>query len=287
MAKTRTIGNPLSWSAQSLGRTGTHLADMVGHVRSDRADTPPKVQQIGMQDIRDALRAGMDDFAVFRSDVMFLCLFYPVIGLALVWAAFNAALAPFVFPLMAGFALLGPVAAIGLYELSRRREMGAPASWGDAAHLFSAPSVGAMVLLGLVLLTLFLGWMGAAFVVYLATMGPEMPASASAFIGDVFGTGAGWMMMLIGIPVGAAFAAVVLAISIVSFPLLLDRDVGLPRAVATSWQVTRENPKTVAAWGLIVAVGLVLGSIPAFLGLILVMPVLGHATWHLYRRAVA
>lgn len=282
----KTIGNPLSWGAQSVGKAGAHLADMAGHVRSDRADKPPVVRRIDTEDIRQALRKGMADFAAFRSDVMFLCLIYPIIGLVLVWAAFNAALAPFIFPMMAGFALLGPIAALALYELSRRREMGAPASWGDALHLFSAPSVGAIVLLGLVLLAIFLAWMGVAYLIFLATMGPELPVSASTFMAEVFGTAEGWMMILIGIPAGAVFAAVVLAISVVSFPLLLDRDVGLPRAVATSLQVTRENPKTVAIWGLVVAVGLALGSIPFFLGLVLVMPILGHATWHLYRRAV-
>ena len=106
------------------------------------------------------------------------------------------------------------------------------------------------------------------------------------FLREVLTTGAGWTMILVGCGVGFLFAALVLATSVVSFPLLLDRDVGLPVAVITSMRVAAANPLPIAVWGLIVAGGLLLGSIPFFLGLIVVMPILGHATWHLYRRTV-
>jgi uncharacterized membrane protein len=118
------------------------------------------------------------------------------------------------------------------------------------------------------------------------TLGPEPPASVAAFFSDVFTTGAGWTMIAVGVGVGFLFAVLVLAISVVSFPLLLDRDVGLPTAVITSVRAVAANPETMAIWGLIVAAGLVIGSIPFFLGLAIVLPVLGHATWHLYRRIV-
>ena len=117
-------------------------------------------------------------------------------------------------------------------------------------------------------------------------MGPEAPVSTTAFLRDALTTGAGWAMILIGMATGFVFAMVVLAISVVSFPLLLDRNVGLPVAVVTSVRVATRNPRAICAWGLIVAVSLALGSLPAFLGLIIVLPVLGHATWHLYRLAV-
>jgi uncharacterized membrane protein len=118
------------------------------------------------------------------------------------------------------------------------------------------------------------------------TLGPEPPISAQAFLRDVLTTGSGWTMIIIGMGVGFIFALAVLAISVVAFPLMLDREVGLGNAVATSLRVFAENPLPIAAWGVIVAGGLVLGSIPAFLGLIFVLPVLGHATWHLYRKTV-
>lgn len=283
---TRTIGNPLSWTAQALGRGGHHLADLAGHVQSHQTGRPPVVHKINVTDIRIALRRGLEDFAAFRSDVVFLCLIYPVIGLVMIWAAFNAALAPLIFPMVAGFALLGPVAAIGLYELSRRREAGLSAGWGDAIGLIRSPSLGAIVLLGAYLLALFAAWMGAAYLIFLGTMGPVLPVSAVAFLRDAVTTPEGWMMILLGIPAGALFAGLVLAISIVAFPLILDRDAGLVQAVAVSLRVTWANPGPVILWGAFVALSLAIAAIPFFLGLVVVMPVLGHASWHIYRRAV-
>lgn len=282
----KTIGNPLSWTARALGRGGHHLADMAGHIQSHDDAGPPVVRRIDGTDIGLALRMGLEDFAAFRSDVVFLCLIYPVIGLGLVWAAFNAALAPFIFPMTAGFALLGPVAAIGLYELSRRREAGLSASWGDAFELIRSPALGAIILLGAYLLALFAAWMGTAYLIFLVTMGPTLPESAMAFLRDAATTPEGWSMILLGVPAGAVFAGLVLAISVVAFPLILDRHTGLAVAVATSLRVTRANPGAVILWGMIVAVSLAIAAIPFFLGLVVVMPVLGHATWHLYRRAI-
>jgi uncharacterized membrane protein len=129
-------------------------------------------------------------------------------------------------------------------------------------------------------------WLGAAMAIYTLTLGPEPPASLVSFARTVFTTEAGWALMILGVGVGFLFAVLVLAISVVSFPLLLDREVGLKAAVATSVRAVMANPGPMALWGLIVAGGLVAGSIPLFLGLIIVMPVLGHATWHLYRRVV-
>jgi uncharacterized membrane protein len=106
------------------------------------------------------------------------------------------------------------------------------------------------------------------------------------FVRDVLTTSAGWTMIVLGLIVGFAFALLVLAISVVSFPLLLDRHVGVPTAIITSVRVARKNPRVIATWGLIVAAGLVLGSVPLFIGLVVVMPILGHATWHLYRHAI-
>ena len=121
--------------------------------------------------------------------------------------------------------------------------------------------------------------------IYQLTLGPEPPVSIAAFVRDVFTTRTGLEMIVAGVSVGFLFAALVLAISVVSFPLLLDRDVGLSTAVWTSIRAVAAN-RPMAVWGLIVAGSLVIGSIPAFLGLIVVMPVLGHATWHLYRKVV-
>ncbi|WP_412507569.1 DUF2189 domain-containing protein [Roseovarius sp. SYSU LYC5161] len=281
----KTIGNPLSWAAGAVigsGRTAGELAASLG----GEVTHPPETRPLTRSDIRIALRKGLDDFTARRSDVMFLVAIYPVIGICLAVAAFDMALLPLLFPLAAGFALLGPVAAIGLYEMSRQREAGAKSGWGAAFSVLRTHNIGPVLGLGLYLLALFVAWMFAAHLIYTITLGPQPPASAGAFLQDVFMTGAGWSMMILGVGVGFVFACVVLVISLISFPMLIDRQVGLPVAVMTSVQVARQSPVTVAGWGLIVAVAMTLGSLPLFLGLIVVLPVLGHATWHLYRGAV-
>jgi uncharacterized membrane protein len=284
----RTIGNPLSWSVDRAGDVGRHLrsvAELLGG-EEGRADALPKVRRITYADLRDALRKGVEDFSAFRTDVFFLVLIYPAVGVFLTWAALDRNLLPLIFPAISGFALIGPVAAVGLYEMSRRREKGQEASWADGFNVIGSPSFGAIFVLGLFLVALFFLWIMAASGVYGLTMGPEAPESVGVFLRDLFATSAGWTMIVVGCGVGFLFAVVALAASVVSFPLLLDRPVGLPIAVVTSVRVTMMNPGPIAAWGLIVAAGLAVGTLPVFLGLILVMPVLGHATWHLYRKAV-
>lgn len=284
----KTIGNPLSWSARQMGRTGEHLAASASHLGGDAGSTAaPVVSSLTLGDLRASLRAGWDDFLACRTDAVFAVLVYPLVGLALIAFGFQLDNLPKLFPLVAGFALLGPVAAVGLYEMSRRRELGEPTNWRSAFGVIGSPSFGAILTLGLYLLVLFVMWMLTAVSVYNWTLGPGTPASLQAFLNDVLTTPAGWMMIILGFGSGFVFALCALAVSVVSFPLLLDRNVGVPVAMVTSVQVLRKSPAVTLAWGGIVALGLALGSLPFLAGLIIVIPVLGHATWHLYRRAVA
>jgi uncharacterized membrane protein len=246
----------------------------------------PAIQRIGLEDLKDALRKGLEDFGECRTDVIFLCLIYPIIGVVLARAAFGHDMFQMLFPLASGFALLGPFAAIGLYEMSRRRERGEEISWADAFGVLRSPAFGAILALGVLLMAIFLVWLLAAQAIYAATMGPEPPASLGSFLRDVFTTGPGWALIIIGNGVGFLFAVLALSISVISFPLLLDRKVGVATAIWTSIRSVIANPKTMAEWGLIVTADLVIGSIPIFVGLIVVLPVLGHATWHLYRKVV-
>lgn len=281
------IRNPAEWAAEQLEHAGAAVARAGHSVRGDvHPRTPPTIRTIGTDEIKDALRLGIGDFGAWRSDVLFICIVYPLAGLVLARLAFGYDMLPLLFPLASGFALIGPVAAVGLYEMSRRREQGLEISWLDAFAVVRAPAFGAILVLGLVLLAIFLVWLGAAWAIWEATLGPEPPASIGGFLGDVLATGAGWAMIILGCGVGFVFALLVLTISVVSFPMLLDRDVGLATAVTTSIRAVAANPRPMALWGLIVAGGLLLGSLPVLLGLILVMPVLGHATWHLYRKLV-
>jgi uncharacterized membrane protein len=246
----------------------------------------PVVRRISPSDLYQSLARGIDDFAAMPSHAVFLCVVYPLLGIFLISMTLGNSLLPLAFPIAAGFALVGPLAAIGLYELSRRREAGLDSSSSHALDVLHSPSLGAIVALGVLLLAIFLVWLAVADAIYVANFGYGAPASLHQFVDAVFKTSAGWNLIIVGTGVGFLFAVLVLAISAISFPLLLDRDVGAAVALLTSIRVVAANPVTMALWGLIVAALLLIGSIPFFLGLTVVMPVLGHATWHLYRRAV-
>ncbi|MGA8650941.1 MAG: DUF2189 domain-containing protein [Xanthobacteraceae bacterium] len=250
------------------------------------APAPLEIRRITPADVLQALARGLDDFAAMPSHAVFLCVIYPLIGLCLIAFVSGYALLPLAFPIAAGFALIGPFAAIGLYELSRRREAGLDTSSSRAFDVLHSRSIGAIVALGVLLMLIFLVWVAVADAIYVANFGYTAPASIAQFASDVFTTSAGWNLIMVGTGIGFLFAVVVLTISAISFPLLLDRDVGAAVAVFTSIRVVLANPISMALWGLIVAALLVAGSLPFFLGLTVVMPVLGHATWHLYRKAV-
>ena len=247
----------------------------------------PAVYKISVADVFDALSLGFDDFREKPSHYVFLCLMYPVAGIALFAWSSGANMLPLIFPMMSGFALLGPIAALGLYEISRRRELGMDTSWKHALDVRHSPAVPAIVAVGLMLFALFIAWLLTAQAIYIRHFGDAAPSSFMAFVSNVLTTPAGHAMMVWGDVTGFAFAVLVLAMTVVTFPILLDRDCGAVAAIDTSIRATVTNPVPVAMWGLIVAILLFVGMLPFFAGLALVLPILGHATWHLYRKLVA
>lgn len=281
----QTIGNPLSWIAQAFGGGAQGVSAGVQEL-GGAEDGQVQIRDIHVSDLKEALSRGRADFLALRTDVIFIVVIYPMVGLLLTWFALNNQGLYLLFPLISGFALLGPVAAIGLYEMSRRREQGVKASWGDGFRVIASPSILPILVMGGFLAAVFIVWMICAHFIYGLTLGPETPESVSIFLQETFTTLPGWLMISIGSAIGFFFAAVVLAISFVSFPLLVDRSVGVPVAVVTSLNIAKRNPRTVAAWGAIVVVMLSIGVLTLFVGLIFVLPILGHATWHLYRKAV-
>src|SRR4051812_27620383 len=251
------------------------------------AAAAPIIRTIGLSDLSDALRLGWEDFKAVPSHAIILCVIYPVLGLVLARTVLGYSVLPLLFPLAAGFALLGPFAALGLYELSRRREAGESASASDALDVLRSPSFGAMLGLGTLLLALFVIWVATAQAIYVAAFGYTAAADIPDFLERVLTTPQGWWLIAVGCSVGFLFALVALCISVVSFPLMLDRHAGAGDAIVTSLRVVARNAIPMAVWGLIVAALLVVGSLPLFLGLAVVIPLLGHATWHLYRKVVA
>ncbi|HEX2560935.1 DUF2189 domain-containing protein [Phenylobacterium sp.] len=280
------IRNPFEMAVSGVGAAmsdaGRALAE--ARPRSAASVETPAVRRIEAQDVMDALRRGAADVGAARDDVLFIALIYPLAGVLIASVALDNRLTPLVFPLVSGFALLGPLAAVGLYEISRRLERGGPISAGTPLAVFRSPAIGDILRLGAVLLAVFFAWLVAAWAIYAANFGPQPPVSVAAFANEVLTTPAGWRMMAVGIGVGALFAAAVFVLSVISFPLMLDRHVPMSTAVQTSLRAVRTSPKTMALWGLIIAGLLVLGSLPALVGLVFVMPLLGHASWHLYRK---
>ena len=253
MADIQHIRNPVEWVWDHVGDAAASMGAL-GHALlggTEARNAPlPAVRRISIADLREALAKGIDDFKAYRSDVVFLVLVYPAIGLLLAWLTVGNNALPLLFPFASGFALIGPVAAVGLYEMSRRREQGSAVNWADAFRVIHSPAFGATVLLGLGLFGIFALWLAAAYAIFYLTLGPEQPASITEFASDVFSTSAGWWMIVIGVGIGFLFAVLVLTISVLSFPPLLDRDVGLHRAVITSVHAVAKSQATVAVGGL-------------------------------------
>jgi uncharacterized membrane protein len=257
---------------------------LMGHSAQD-ADAPV-IRTISVSDLFEALRLGWEDFKMVPSHAIILCLIYPVLGLVLARMVVGYSVLPLLFPLAAGFALVGPFAALGLYELSHRLERGEQTPVWGALRVMSHPSIAAILGLGTLLLALFVTWVVTAQAIYVAAFGSETAAGIPEFATKMLTTPEGRWLIVAVCGVGFLFAVVALCISVVSFPLMLDRHVDLGDAVMTSLRAVARNPLQMVAWGLIVAVLLVLGSLPLFLGLAVVIPLLGHATWHLYRKVV-
>jgi uncharacterized membrane protein len=258
----------------SMAQSGPHAADA------------PVIRTIGLSELHRALQRGWEDFKAVPTHAIILCIIYPVLGLMLARAVLGYSVIPLLFPLAAGFALIGPFAAVGLYEMSRRRERGEQATAWDALEVVRSPSFGAMLGLGVLLLALFVTWVATAQALYIAAFGYEGATGIYNFVERVLTTSQGWWLIVVGCGVGFLFALVALCISVVSFPLMLDRHASAGDAMVTSLRAVARNPVPMAAWGLIVAVLLAAGTLPFFLGLAVVIPLLGHATWHLYRETI-
>ena len=247
----------------------------------------PTIRRISFADLADVLRAGTAEFSSRPSHLPLLCFLYPFIGLVLARVTVGDNMLPLFFPLTAGFALVAPVAAIAFYDASKRREKGLDTTLRQTLDILRSPVMFAFAQVAAFLAVLFVVWIAAAQGLYDVTLGPASPVSLTAFAQDVLTTPAGWTLIVVGILADLVIAAIAFTTNVVSLPLLLDHeDAGFMTAITTSVRCVRANPLVLSAWGVIVGALLVVGSLPLFVGLPVVLPVLGHATWHLYRKLV-
>lgn len=241
-------------------------------------------KDLGWADLKAALAAGWVDFRACPAFGLFFAGVYVAAGLFLYFALFNRGEVAWLVPAAAGFPLLAPFVAVGLYEVSRRRETGLPMSWGAVLGALRGRGDEQIVSMGALVFVAFGFWLMIAhgiFAVFLAESGIGTESLA------LFATTAGMMMLVVGGAVGAVLAWAFYAVTVVSLPMLVHREVDFLTAIIVSLAVVRSNPLTMLIWAAVIAITLFAAMLPAFLGLLVVLPVLGHATWHLYRRAVS
>ena len=244
------------------------------------------VRTLSASDLNLSLREGWKDFLSMRGDLIFVGLLYPLIGTVTAAVTLGWDLWQLFFPIAAGISLMGPLVAVGFYELARREEAGLHSNWSHFFDFVKRPSADGLGAVAALLVLIFGLWMAAAQALFAALWGMTAPDSIGAFLTRLFTTTEGWTLIVAGNLIGAVFAVLVLAISFVSLPMLVDCNVEARTAVDTSIRAFRENKWLMIRWGLTVGFLLVLGSIPLFIGLAVVLPWLGYATWHLYTHVV-
>lgn len=245
------------------------------------------VRKIGVGDLWQVLKLGFDDFNAKPSGFVFLAVIYPLFALLLTLVRTGDNLLHLAFPMVAGFTFLGPVVSVGLFQMSRRRERGLDLTWRAAFDFVHSSSFPAIIVLSLAMMLLYVAWLFVAEFLFFGIFGGDYPGSVADFVTQVLTTRQGGALMFYGTAFGFAFAVAAMAISVVSFPMVVDRPVGAGVAAYTSVRALAANPLVMAVWGLIVVVLLAAGALVFLVGLAVVLPVLGHATWHLYRRLIA
>ncbi|GAA0471732.1 DUF2189 domain-containing protein [Parasphingorhabdus litoris] len=236
-----------------------------------------------ISDLRTALVNGWNDFKAYPLFGLFFGAIYVAAGLFLYFALFERGEIAWLVPLAAGFPLLAPFVAVGLYEVSRRREAGMPMSWRAVLGALRGRGDEQILSMGVILFVAFAFWLMIAHGIFAIFLAESGIGSESL---ELFRTTAGIAMLVVGTAVGALIALAFYAITVISLPMLVDREVDFITAIIVSLATVRSNKSVMLIWAAMIAVVLFVAMLPLFLGLLVILPVLGHATWHLYRRSV-
>jgi uncharacterized membrane protein len=245
----------------------------------------PKVRSIGRADVVEALAAGLRDLQAAPLYGLGTGLFFAGGGAVIVLSLVRLGMPWLAYPLAAGFALLGPFLALGLYEVSRRLRGGEPLSPG--AIYATVRGRREIAWMAFVTLFIFIMWMYQVRLIIALFLGVSASfTNIESFLSMVLGTPQGLMFLAVGNVVGAVLSIVMFSLTVVSFPLLLERDVDFVTAMITSVRAVAASPRVMVGWAAVVTLTLMVSMLPMFIGLVLTLPVLGHTTWHLYRRVV-
>lgn len=245
-----------------------------------------EICKIGVKDLWQALKEGFEDFNANPSLYLFLFVFYPLIAVLVTLFSLDQNLMHLAFPLVSGFTLFGPVVLVCLYEMSRYRERGLAVNWRSAFDFVHSSSFATVLALSVMMMVLYVAWLYIAQFLYFGRFGEVLPTSITDLLNQILTTKRGAGLIVYGTAIGFIFAVVAMSVSVISFPLALDKPVSATTAVTASIKAVASNPLIMALWGIIVSVLLIMGTMLFLIGLIVVIPVLGHATWHLYRKLV-
>jgi uncharacterized membrane protein len=247
--------------------------------------TAPEIRRVTREDIQAALSAGIADFRAAPRFGLFFGGIYAGAGI-LIWLQLLVWDRPiWIVPLALAFPLIGPFVAVGLYEVSRRREAGEPLVWDEILAVIWRQRGGQLPYLAFVVMAGFMVWIWFARLIVALFLG-RMEFATYSDLDGILTTTPGLAMLVVGSAVGAVIAFVIFALSAVSLPMLLEREVDFVTAMITSFRSVTENLPAMLGWGIVIAGLLFLAMIPFFLGLVVVLPILGHATWHVYRAAI-
>lgn len=267
----------------SQASTDSPQPDDPQHDEHPIADEIPDPVVIGMEAIRASLAAGWNDFTRAPAFGLFFSAFYVIGGLVMALVAFETGREWWLMPFIVGFPLIAPFAAVGLYEVSRRLEQGTPLIWPEILGAVFAERKRQVPSMAMVILLMFMFWVFVAHTIFALFMGVSSLTNVTSSF-ELLWQGRGLTMLLVGSIIGAGFAVALFSFTVVGLPLIMDREVDFITAIITSIRAVLTNPAVLGLWGLVIAAVLFVGFIPLFLGLLIALPVLGHASWHMYRR---